>query len=501
MLAGSQKLKFQHFLADSMKRMCDLELQLVQLQQQLNEQQTIVAPQITEPSVTQRKPNKTGKRNAGQMNTNQENSAQFTPICNNAETQLVAPPVSEYELIGDGDTHRPIGTAMRLSKVDVPVKRRSNGWFAKRKRNKNFQCQVIDDGVSSHGLNETKPRDPVPVICNINTGDVGKNRSGSESNAQLLESAVKVCDIVELQQSRAAAPSDTGCNDKVIGGDRPRNTNYSVGRGSLVNQRIAGAKRRSTQKIVLPLVFTNSRFVSASCLDECKVDLSDVGCLKPVDNSAVNYIDNSRSPVTQQPYVSTENRPMSLTGAAGLSDRRPLESDNVGQSCVGVAQSVRDDPSPHNTADDPVGLSSSAIRAIRDDSPMEKSASQLQHAIQNRCRAAAVNTTSDCTDCSDELVPDPETVAADRSRTAVEKGRVVAASAVTSSSQPEVGLIGRGDALCAYSDGKHGQQLNATSELSIAGHESADKTDCAVKSIMAELLSRVGVPPRGLYWC
>jgi hypothetical protein len=69
------------------------------------------------------------------------------------------------------------------------------------------------------------------------------------------------------------------------------------------------------------------------------------------------------------------------------------------------------------------------------------------------------------------LVPDLGTVAAG------EKGRVVAGSAMTSSNQPEVGLIGRVDALKVYSDGKHGQQLKATSELSIAGHESADKTD------------------------
>ena len=113
-----------------------------------------------------------------------------------------------------------------------------------------------------------------------------------------------------------------------------------------------------------------------------------------------------------------------------------------------------------------------------------------------------MSTTSDCADGCDELVLDPGTVAADRSRTAVEKGRVVAASAMTSSSQPEVGLIGRGDALRVYSigDGKRGQQLHATSAFSIAGYESANLTVYTTKS-MAELLSRDGGPPRGLCWC
>ena len=59
-------------MADSMKRMCDLELKLVQLQQLLNEQQIIVSPQITEPSVSRRKSNKRVRQNAGQMNTNQQ---------------------------------------------------------------------------------------------------------------------------------------------------------------------------------------------------------------------------------------------------------------------------------------------------------------------------------------------------------------------------------------------------------------------------------------------
>ena len=117
-----------------------------------------------------------------------------------------------------------------------------------------------------------------------------------------------------------------------------------------------------------------------------------------------------------------------LIGAGCLNDRQHFASTNDSQSCDSVARSVKED-----AVDDPVGPGSSAIRAIRDDSPSEDSDGQPQHAIQNRCRAAAVNTTSDCTDGSyAELVPDPRIVAADRSRTAAEKGRVVAASAVTS---------------------------------------------------------------------
>ena len=208
-------------IADCMKRMCDLEMQLIQLQQQVNKQ-TIVAPQITEPNVSQRKSNKKFRRNAGPKNTNQQNSAGFTPICNNAETQQVVPTVSEYDLIGRDNTHRPTGAAMRLSCDDTPVKRRSNGWFAKRKRNNHSRCQVTI-GVSTHRVNDQTESRP-PVIYNVETDSVGKNRSSCVSNAQLLESTEKVCDFVELQQSRAAAPRDFDCNDKLFDGSRPRDS-------------------------------------------------------------------------------------------------------------------------------------------------------------------------------------------------------------------------------------------------------------------------------------
>ena len=53
-----------------------------------------------------------------------------------------------------------------------------------------------------------------------------------------------------------------------------------------------------------------------------------------------------------------------LIGAGCLTDRQYLASTSDSQSCVSVARSVKED-----AVDDPVGLSSSAIRVIRDDSP------------------------------------------------------------------------------------------------------------------------------------
>ena len=127
----------------------------------------------------------------------------------------------------------------------------------------------------------------------------------------------------------------------------------------------------------------------------------------------------------------------------------------------------------------------------------EDSDSQPQHAIQNRCCAAAASTTSGCTMSWFQTLGLWLLIEAEQLLRRV-------ASAMTSSSQPEVGSIGRGDALRAYGVGgcKHGQQFNATSAFSIAGYESADliQTGYTTKS-MAELLSRAGEPPRGLCWC
>jgi hypothetical protein len=55
--------------------------------------------------------------------------------------------------------------------------------------------------------------------------------------------------------------------------------------------------------------------------------------------------------VTKQPYVSTENMPMSLelVGAACPTDCLS-ESDNIGQSGVAVAHSAKDDSIPFNSS-------------------------------------------------------------------------------------------------------------------------------------------------------